>query len=46
MDPNTKPDNVNSDLLTDVDRSRRLVEKLNYLTATRPSISSAMSVVT
>ena len=45
MDPNIKLLPSQGELLSDPEKYRRLVGKLNYLTITRPNISSAVSVV-
>ena len=45
MDPNIKLVPGQGELLRDPGRYRRLVDKLNYLTITRPDISFPVSVV-
>jgi len=45
MDPNVKLLPNQGDPLSDLEKYMRLVEKLNYLTVTRPDISFAVSVV-
>jgi len=45
MNPNTKLLPSQGELLSDPEKYRRLVEKLNYLTVTRPDISFTVSVV-
>jgi len=45
MDPNVKLLPSQGELLSDPEKYRRLVGKLNYLTVTRPDISFAVSVV-
>jgi len=45
MDPNVKLLPSQGELLSDLEKYRRLVGKLNYLTVTRPDISFAVSVV-
>ncbi|CAH9086804.1 unnamed protein product [Cuscuta europaea] len=45
MDPNVKLVSEQGDLLPNKERYRRLIEKLNYLTITRPYISFAVSVL-
>ncbi|GAV63858.1 hypothetical protein CFOL_v3_07376 [Cephalotus follicularis] len=44
MDPLVKLDNEKCELLHDPEKYRRLVDKLNYLTITRPNISFYVSV--
>ncbi|XP_061350546.1 uncharacterized mitochondrial protein AtMg00810-like [Gastrolobium bilobum] len=45
MDPSVKLLPNQRELFSDLERYRRLVEKLNYLTVTRPDISFAVSVI-
>jgi len=45
MDPNVKLLPSQGEPLSDPEKYRRLVEKLNYLTITRPDISFVVSVV-
>jgi len=45
MDVNMKLLSDQWELLEDIERYKRLVGKLNYLTATRPDITSAVSIV-
>ena len=45
MDPNTKLLPIQGELIYDLEQSRRLVGKLNYLTVTHPNISFAFNVV-
>jgi len=45
MDPNTKLLPNQGEPMSDPEQYRRLVEKLNYLTVTRPDISFAINVV-
>ena len=44
MDPNVKLYEDLGELLSNPERYRRLIGKLNYLTITRPDISFAVSV--
>ncbi|CAH9066949.1 unnamed protein product [Cuscuta europaea] len=45
MDPNVKLLSEQGDLLPNKEKYRRLIDKLNYLTITRPNISFAVSVL-
>ena len=45
MDPNVKLYEDHGELLSNLERYRRLVGKLNYLTITHPNISFAISVL-
>ena len=45
MDPNVKLYEDREELLSNLERYRHLVGKLNYLTITRPNISFAISVL-
>ena len=45
IDPNVKLYEDQGELLSNPERYRRLVGKLNYLTITRPNISFAISVL-